>query len=435
MRLFKYFFAGILSVMLSAAAQAEIKVETECNHDSDATPQFKFKKIPGPVEKDAAKDAKFNVVDGTVDSNSGDPSVMHDGKLPEEEDQPSRNFFFNAGDDGGRLSIDVGKAIEIKQVNTYSWHPNTRGPQVYKLYGATGDEKGFDAEPKKDTDPAKCGWKLVASVDTRPANGEPGGQYGVSISDSAGPIGKYRYLLFDFSETEKDDAFGNTFFSRINVIKADAKKESKADAKAPAGRLMTQSPDSAKYRITIDYADAPELAEWVKTKLQPTCDEWYPKLIGALPSKDYTPPGRVFIVITNNYRGVAATGGNHVSCSASWFKRNTGGEAPGAVVHELVHVVQQYHSRRNPGWLVEGIADYFRWFKYEPRPTGTRPRNPDTASYTDSYRITAGFLNYVVNKHDKEFVVKLNAAMRQGKYSSDLWKESTGKTLDELWKD
>ena len=81
------------------------------------------------------------------------------------------------------------------------------------------------------------------------------------------------------------------------------------------------------------------------------------------------------------------------------------------------------------------MADYIRWFKYEPKPTGTRPRNPDKANYTDSYRITAGFLNFVVEKHDKELVAKLNAAMRQGKYSADLWKEYTGKTADELWKE
>ena len=109
-------------------------------------------------------------------------------------------------------------------------HARTAGLQALRR---DGRQKGFDAEPKKDTDPAKCGWKLVATVDTRPAKGETGGQYGVSISDSAGPIGKYRYLLFDISETEKDDAFGNTFFSRINVIEADAKKESEADAEAP----------------------------------------------------------------------------------------------------------------------------------------------------------------------------------------------------------
>ncbi len=434
MRCFKLLTAGAAVVLLSASAQAEVKVAVECNRGDDATPQFKFKQVPSPVDKDAARDAKFTIVDGTADGNGADVSVTHDGKLPTEEDQPDRNFFFNQGEDGGRLQIDLGKATWVRQVNTYSWHPNTRGPQVYKLYAAAGGEKGFDAEPKKGTDPVKCGWKLIASVDTR-GKDENGGQYGVSISDAAGPLGKYRYLLFDISQTESDDAFGNTFFSRINVIAADAKKQAEPAAKVPAGRPVSQSPASAKYQITIDYKDAPELAGWVKNTLQPACDQWYPKIIAMLPSDNFTPPSKVSIVFTNSYRGVAATGGNHVSCSPAWFKRHT--DDQGAVIHELAHVVQQYHGRRggnrNPGWLVEGIADYVRWFKYEPRPTGTRPRNPDSASYTDSYRTTAGFLNYVVNKHDKQLVVKLNAAMRRGEYSPDLWKKSTGKSVDDLW--
>jgi hypothetical protein len=428
---------AVLAVWSGTTAQAEIKVTSECNRGDDATAKFKFKKIPGPVGNDAASKAKFAIVDGNKDDNSGDLSVTHDGKLPTEEDQPDRNFFFAENEDGGRLSIDLGKAIEIKQVNTYSWHPNTRGPQVYKLYAADGKEKDFSAEPKKDTDPAKCGWKLIASVDTR-GKEENGGQYGVSIADSAGAIGKYRYLLFDISQTEKDDAWGNTFFSRINVIEADGKESSGAKP-TREGRLISQSPDSAKYHVTIDYTEAPELGYWVKNKLQPTCDTWYPKIIEMLPSENFTPSDRVFIVITNSYRGVAATGGNHVSCNVEWFKQNANGEAPGAVVHELVHVAQKYRGRRsgsrNPGWLVEGIPDYIRWFLYEPKPTRTRPRDPDRASYTDSYRITAGFLNYVIHKHDKDLVVKLNAAMRQGKYSPDLWKEYTGKTVDDLWKD
>ena len=152
---------------------------------------------------------------------------------PREEDQPDRNFFFTQDEDGGRLAIDLGKAIEVKQVNTYSWHPNTRGPQVYKLYAADGAAPGFNAQPKRDTDPAKCGWKLFAAVDTRPKEGEGGGQYGVSISDSAGAIGKYRYLLFDIRATEKDDPFGNTFYSEIDVIDAAGPKPPAA-ATAPA---------------------------------------------------------------------------------------------------------------------------------------------------------------------------------------------------------
>jgi hypothetical protein len=428
---------GILLVLLAGlSAHAEIKVVVERNRGDDATPKFKFKNIASPVGDDAASKAKFTLVDGRKDDESGELDVLHDGKLPTEEDQPSSNFFLAQNEDNGRLAIDLGKAIDIKQVNTYSWHPNTRAAQVYKLYAADGSASGFNAEPKNDTDPAKCGWKLVTTVDTRPKEGEVGGQYGVSISDSAGAIGKYRYLLFDISVTEKDDPFGNTFYSEIDVIAASEPKTSEGKP-APTGRLISRSPASAPYQITIDYTDAPELKDWVEKKLQPTSDTWYPKIIEALPSKNYTPPKTVSISITNNYRGVAATGGNRVSCSAAWFKQNYGGEGPGAVVHELVHVVQQYRGRggaRNPGWLVEGVADYIRWFKYEPKPTGTRPRNPDSASYTDSYRTTAGFLNYVVDKHDKEIVVKLNAAMREGKYSPDLWKQYTGKSVDELWK-
>jgi len=432
--------AGVFFVVSSAgAALAEIKVAVECNRGGDATPQFKFKQIPAPTANDAASTAKFTVVAGRVDPNGGDPSVLHDGKLPTEADEPARNFFFAQREDGGRLALDLGKVIEVKQVNTYSWHPGTRGPQVYKLYAADGTASGFDAHPKKGADPTQCGWKLLASVEAR-GSGKSGGQYGVSIADSAGALGKCRYLLFDISATEKDDPFGNTFFSHVSVIDANESKPPQVAVPAgPAERLVSQSPAAANYQIAIDYSEVPELADWVKTKLQPTCDTWYPKIVEALPSKDFTAPDRVEIVITVKYRGVAATGGTRISCGAAWFKQNLKGEALGAVVHELVHVVQRYRGVRggspNPGWLVEGVADYIRWFKFEPRPTGTRPRDLDHANYSDSYRTTAGFLNYVVEKHDKQLVEKLNAAMREGRYKPDLWKEYTGKTVDELWKE
>jgi hypothetical protein len=55
------------------------------------------------------------------------------------------------------------------------------------------------------------------------------------------------------------------------------------------------------------------------------------------------------------------------------------------------------------------------------------------------YRVTANFLNYVVEHHDKDknLITKLNAASRQGKYTDEFWQESTGKSLTELndeWK-
>jgi hypothetical protein len=200
-------------------ARADVKPVVEHNTGDQATSAFKFKTVPSPAKDDAATKAKWTIVDGVKDDNGGDVDKLNDGGLPSEEDQPTENFFFNAGTEGGRLAVDLGSAINIKQVNTYSWHPDTRGPQVYKLYASDGADKDFSAAPKKGTDPEKAGWKLIATIDTRPKEGEGGGQYAVSIADDKGAaLGKYRYLLFDMSRTEATDDFGNTFYSEIDVI-------------------------------------------------------------------------------------------------------------------------------------------------------------------------------------------------------------------------
>lgn len=211
--------AALLTLLPAVIARAEVKPIVEHKDNSQATAEFKFKTVPSPAKDDAAAKAKISIAEGEKDPNGADTEALNDGKLPSEEDQPEQNFFFNAGTEGGRLALDLGSAINIKQVNTYSWHPNTRAPQVYKLYASDGSDKAFSAAPKKGTDPAKAGWKLIATVDTRPKGGaEGGGQYGVSIADTAGAIGKYRYLLFDVSRTEADDEFGNTFYSEIDVV-------------------------------------------------------------------------------------------------------------------------------------------------------------------------------------------------------------------------
>jgi hypothetical protein len=212
-------FAGALLVLLTGlAAQGEVKVAIEHNDEADAANGFKFKNLPVPASNDAASKATFTLVDGRCDENGGPLQILQDGKVPTTEDQPNRNFFFGQGQDGGRLAIDLGKVIDVRQVNTYSWHAGTRGPQVYKLFAADGSTPGFDSQPKNGTDPAGCGWTHVADVDTRPASGTGGGQYGVSVTDSARAIGKLRYLLFNISATEKDDRFGNTFYSEIDIF-------------------------------------------------------------------------------------------------------------------------------------------------------------------------------------------------------------------------
>ena len=129
-------------------------------------------------------------------------------------------------------------------------------------------------------------------------------------------------------------------------------------------------------------------------------------------------------------RGVAGTSGTHIVGNAEWFTKHP--DDYGALIHELCHVVQAYRGKKVPGWVTEGIADYVRWFKFEPADHRPRP-NPDTAKYTDGYQTTAAFLDWIVRTKDESFVQRLNAAARSGKYSDDLFRQYAHEPVDKLW--
>jgi len=199
---------------------SDVKVTFDRNPISSATREFKFKNIASPAKDDAAANAKLTLIDGELDQGSAELAALVDGRVPSDEDEPGSNVYFRAGSSGGRFRMDFATPIDIARVNSYSWHPNSRGPQLYKLYAADGSDPKFNPDPKRGVDPATCGWKLIALVSTLPDKGDDGGQYAASVSD----VGKYRYLLFDCYVTELYDNFGNTFYSEIDVIGGSARK-------------------------------------------------------------------------------------------------------------------------------------------------------------------------------------------------------------------
>ena len=204
-----------LTLLLLICATCTVVFDHNTNDVADR--QFKFKSVPSPVKDDAAANAKLTLIDGQIDAGSAGLSAVIDGRLPTDEDDPAANLFFSAGSSGGRFRMDLGRTTDIAQITTYSWHPNSRGPQLYKLYAADDDES-LDLNPKRGIDPATRGWKFIATVSTLPQQGEDGGQYGVSITNPNGSLGKYRYLLFDCYVTELYDNWGNTFYSEIDVV-------------------------------------------------------------------------------------------------------------------------------------------------------------------------------------------------------------------------
>lgn len=184
--------------------------------------------------------------------------------------------------------------------------------------------------------------------------------------------------------------------------------------------------------FVVDVSEAPEMKEWAEGAAR-TCERWYGRINEELKSDGYRPIHLVRMTLRKNINVPAMAGGGRITGSVKWFKDHP--EDVGAMIHETVHIVQRYRSRNNPGWLVEGVADYVRFFKYEPGKIGRL--NVQRARYDGNYRVTARFLAYVTEKYDKDLVLKLNRAMREGTYKEDLFKELTGKAvkeLDEEWR-
>ena len=123
-----------------------------------------------------------------------------------------------------------------------------------------------------------------------------------------------------------------------------------------------------KYPVefVVDVSDAPEMKTWAE-KAARVCEQQYPMICEELRSNGFKPLSVVSMTLKSNYKGVAATGGGSITGSVKYFKAHE--DDIGAMVHETVHAVQLYGRSgggRNPGWLVEGVADYVRFFKYEP---------------------------------------------------------------------
>jgi len=431
-----------------ACGAAEIRVEVERVPSVEAIAGFHLSQVPRPSRTDAATGATFRVASGSADPNGGGVMVLNDGRLPSQEDEPARNFFFAPRSAGGRLVVDLGRPIGIASIHTYSWHGGNRASQVYGVFGAGTADAGFD--PMVSSSPTNRAWTRIAGVDTRPAQGDAGGQHAVRIHAPGGNLGTFRYLLFDCQRTTRDDPFDQTFFSEIDVMDAGAPAVAASD-EIQEPKPVRESFESAggRYRFTIDSTRAPDLTEWARTHLAPVVSEWYPRIADLLPSDGFAAPERVLIEFKDDMGQIpASAAGSRIHCNSEWFRRNLRGEAVGSVVHEMAHVVQQYGRPlrgvpgrvRPPGWLVEGIPDYIRWFLYEPATRGAEidSRNFERARYDGNYRISANFLNWVVTKHGREVLVKLNAAAREGSYREELWRELTGNSvqaLGEAWRE
>jgi len=180
--------------------------------------------------------------------------------------------------------------------------------------------------------------------------------------------------------------------------------------------------------VRLEVSD-PELKPWGE-KAQKLLVEWYPKINKLLGVKDASDK-LITLVIETHGEGVAGTGGRRITVNGDYVRQHP--DDIGLIVHELAHVVQSY-PRYNPAWLVEGIADYVRFFFYEP--VAARPKvNPDKADYKRGYRDVGAFLYWASRKYKLDLVPQLNSALQANTYDEAIWTKYTGHTFDDLWKE
>ncbi len=179
-----------------------------------------------------------------------------------------------------------------------------------------------------------------------------------------------------------------------------------------------------------DISAAPDLADWAN-RAEKQMEACWPDATALLYSDKFITPNKVNVVYRTgpDVTPVAATGGGVMTVNTKWCREHP--EDTGLTVHEMAHVVQSM-SAYNPVWLIEGVADYIRWIKFEPE--NYTPRiNVKTATYHDSYRTTATFLGWCELHYDGTLVTRLNNAIRFGRYNPDLWAKFCGKDVDMLW--
>lgn len=222
---------GELMTIEPGHPQVTVRIER-----GDETPEFRFASIEPPSAEDYADASQARtrvslahgpllVADFDSAYSSGGVDRLADGRAQANADAPLESVFFEGGAHGGFL-FDLGRAVSIVKINSFSWHKSqflkenhVRATQKYTVWGFAGDDPPAAAWPSEEN-----GWARIARIDTddffdvvapldRPA------QQACSIIGVSGSLGPFRFLLFEVHPTiaSHDDERDHTFYGEIDI--------------------------------------------------------------------------------------------------------------------------------------------------------------------------------------------------------------------------
>jgi hypothetical protein len=221
---------------------------------------------------------------------------------------------------------------------------------------------------------------------------------------------------------------------------------------------------------SVDIRDAPE-AKDLADQARQIGNDLYPQILEVLSDGKSELPRQFDIVFREHLnrprfldRGQVVEGyacRQTVFLDAGWFCDHPD-TLENVLVHEMAHVAQDYprfayrhlwqwgahylaftaaHPFRPyppaaPTYWTEGIADYVAAKLSGHTHFPDCPQcNDHFSTYKNGYGCAASFLLYMDSAYGSNVTWRLNAALRNGTYSDQFFTSSTGKTLDELWRD
>lgn len=245
----------------------------------------------------------------------------------------------------------------------------------------------------------------------------------------------------------------DTDYRRNRISRGDDDNEEEVDGgrykRRTYRRRFASQDDEEENRVLVKFkvnsSKVPDKAAWAEKKVRKPLEKWAGNVVELLDGKGAAWKNGVVEIVLEKGEGKddppAWAGGGKIYLNMKWAL-SCQHEVVGACVHEFAHVVQDYTPRPGraspysgpPGWLVEGIADWVRWFNFEgkagiQRATGDARNDP---RHDGAYGLTASFLDFIAKKYDRDFVSKLNKICRQGKYKENVWERLTGKTREVL---
>ena len=195
------------------------------------------------------------------------------------------------------------------------------------------------------------------------------------------------------------------------------------------GIQLMAAPVKPQQTVKVVVGKHPPKARRAAAEAERIIKHWIPVLDGWL-GKKLDKPLEVRVEFDNDPKGgIACACGNTIRMNLPKTLQGSHIDE-GILIHELTHVIQPY-SGPVPDWLSEGIADYTRWVRYEPH--NWESGSIDGESYKDGYGRAADFLGWVERHYDRKLVHEIHAEACAGKYTNDLFRKRTKKTLDRLW--